>query len=192
VRGLDLSDRLDGQRRALTKALEQVVRDLLPDALRRYEAFWDESLVVYLSDPIDFTEVLNEALFDILIQPFSARYLAMDEDVSRRRVQDVRARRDIAVHGLQQKDDVLALIAEAMGQNTGALSEQLLADLETLEWIVLGQPADGAKCLAEMRRRYAHPPTVDETEEERATIRQRVNECVLYLWNNWSTVMAAE
>jgi len=67
-----------------------------------------------------------------------------------------------------------ALIGEAVKQvSRGALSvlpglevsaEELLADLETLEWVALGRPQHGARLLDEMHRRYAHAPAPGDGE----------------------------
>ena len=62
--------------------------------------------------------------------------------------------------------------------------DQLLADLELLEWIIVGHPGHGAKLLEELYLRYAHAPA--PKEGERATIWYRMRNHILHLWNNWS------
>jgi len=59
----------------------------------------------------------------------------------------------------------------------------LLADLELLEWIMLGNPGHGARLLEEMYLRYAHAPAPQKGE--RATLWYRMRNRVLHLWNNW-------
>jgi transposase-like protein len=61
--------------------------------------------------------------------------------------------------------------------------EQLLADLETLEWIIVGHPEHGAKLLAEMYARYAKAPA--PSKGRRATLWYRMRNRVLHLWDNW-------
>jgi hypothetical protein len=61
--------------------------------------------------------------------------------------------------------------------------DQLLADLELLEWIMLGHPGHGARLLEEMYLRYAHAPA--PKKGKRATIWYRVRNRILHLWNNW-------
>jgi hypothetical protein len=61
--------------------------------------------------------------------------------------------------------------------------DQLLADLELLEWIMLGHPGHGARLLEKMYLRYAHAPA--PKKGERATIWYRVRNHILHLWNNW-------
>lgn len=61
--------------------------------------------------------------------------------------------------------------------------EQLLADLETLEWIVLGQPSHGARLLEEMYLRYA--PAAPPQRGKRATLWYRMRNRVLHLWDHW-------
>ena len=61
--------------------------------------------------------------------------------------------------------------------------EQLLADLETLEWIVLGQPGHAAQLLKEMYLRYAPAPSPQRGK--RATLWYRMRNRILHLWDHW-------
>jgi transposase-like protein len=61
--------------------------------------------------------------------------------------------------------------------------EQMLADLETLEWIIIGHPEHGAKLLEEMYSRYAQAPA--PSRGKRATIWYRLRNRILHLWDNW-------
>jgi transposase-like protein len=89
--------------------------------------------------------------------------------------------------------NVLSFIAEAAQQvweNPPSIPEgltvslnQLLADLELLEWIMLGNPGHGERLLEEIHLRYAHAPA--PRKGERATIWYRMRNHVLHLWNNW-------
>jgi len=90
--------------------------------------------------------------------------------------------------------NVLAFIAEAAEElltdppapppGLDVTAEQLLADLENLEWIILGLPEKGAQILKEMHRRYAHAPPPGKGEQ--ATLWYRARNRFLDLWNNWS------
>ena len=62
--------------------------------------------------------------------------------------------------------------------------EQLLADLETLEWIMLGHPGQGDQLLQEMFLRYAAaaPPK----KGQRATVWYRMRNHLLHLWDHWN------
>jgi transposase-like protein len=62
--------------------------------------------------------------------------------------------------------------------------EQLLADLETLEWIVLGHPEHAAQLLREMYLRYhdAAPPK----QGRRADLWYRLRNHILRLWEHWN------
>jgi hypothetical protein len=94
---------------------------------------------------------------------------------------------------LSLDDDGLAFITEAAEQvresppsvlkGPEISSDQLLADLELLEWIMLGHPGHGAKLLEEMYPRYAHAPA--PRKGERATIGYCMRHHILHLWNNW-------
>jgi transposase-like protein len=65
--------------------------------------------------------------------------------------------------------------------------EQLLTDLETLEWIMLGHPGQGEQLLREMFLRYADaaPPS----KGRRATIWYRMRNHVLHLWDHWDRLI---
>ncbi len=61
---------------------------------------------------------------------------------------------------------------------------QLLADLESLEWILLGLPEKGAAQLQRLYLRYAHAPPPRKGEQ--ATLWYRARNRFLDLWNHWS------
>jgi transposase-like protein len=65
--------------------------------------------------------------------------------------------------------------------------EQLLTDLETLEWIMLGHPGPGEQLLREMFLRYAD--AVPPKKGRRATIWYRMRNHVLHLWNHWKRLI---
>jgi transposase-like protein len=71
----------------------------------------------------------------------------------------------------------------AVPQELDVTPEQMLADLETLEWIIVGLPEHGAKLLAEIYSRYAQAPA--PPRGKRATIWYRMRNRVLHLWDNW-------
>jgi hypothetical protein len=86
-------------------------------------------------------------------------------------------------------DETLTFIAEAAHRiyddaslapkEHGITSNQLLADLEQLEWIVLGQPENSRELLEVMYHRYAHTPS--STLGEYASIRQRMQQQIRLL-----------
>lgn len=65
--------------------------------------------------------------------------------------------------------------------------EQLLADLETLEWIMLGQPEQAPQWLEEMYWRYAQAPAPNKGQ--RASLWYRMRNRVLHLWNHWDRLV---
>lgn len=91
-------------------------------------------------------------------------------------------------------NNVLAFIAEVAKQvwqgpppvleELTVSPDQLLVDLELLEWIMLGHPGHGAKLLGEMYLRYAPAPA--PKKGERATVWYRMRNRILHLWNNWN------
>jgi hypothetical protein len=77
---LEHSDAWSEHSGAIATELELVVLDLLPDELRRYEQVTGDSLVIYLSDPLDFAEAFNDALFEIFVAPFDDRYSVIGDE----------------------------------------------------------------------------------------------------------------
>ncbi|MBN1138050.1 MAG: hypothetical protein JXM73_15790, partial [Anaerolineae bacterium] len=73
------------------------------------------------------------------------------------------------------EEEVLAFVAQAMERlfespssatlAPGISSDQLLADLELLEWIVAGQPSNRVQLLSDMRDRYAARPAPGGREQ---------------------------
>jgi hypothetical protein len=61
--------------------------------------------------------------------------------------------------------------------------DQFLADLETLEWIMLGLPQQAPQWLAQMHQRYAHAPA--PKKGQRASLWYRMRNRVLHLWDHW-------
>jgi len=61
--------------------------------------------------------------------------------------------------------------------------EQLLEDLELMEWIMLGHPGHGQQLLAELYDRYSGAPA--PKKGKRATLWYRMRNHVLRLWNHW-------
>lgn len=157
----------------LVAQLRQVVRDLLPGALRAYEEVERKALLDRLEDPVVFARALNEALVDVFVAPLGERCPAIAESTPD----------DRAGHSPESlRADLLAAIGEIAQQaclaswpvleGSEPADAQLLADLETLEWIVVGHPQDGAERLHEMGGRYAsaRPPR----DSEAATVCYRM------------------
>ena len=63
--------------------------------------------------------------------------------------------------------------------------EQLLDDLATLEWIMLGQPEKAPQILAELYDRYGPRRAPSPQKGKRATVWYRMRNHALRLWNHW-------
>ncbi|MBO0789700.1 MAG: hypothetical protein J2P36_01970 [Ktedonobacteraceae bacterium] len=162
-------------RSAIATDLQQVVRDLLPTQLQRYEAVHGISLASYLDDPLSFSDALQRALFKIFVEPFNKLYPIIDRGLASQRnavqTQDTRI------------DDSLTFIAEIAEQvyegppvvpkELGVSPEQLLEDLESLQWITEGQPPHRPRLLKEMYLRYAKAPAPKSGEEPTIWYRMR-------------------
>jgi len=137
------------------------------------------------------TDTLKDWLLPIL-NLVDAKVLTTDDADGFKEVAD-EAGVDHQVCRRHAVNNVLTFIAEAaqqiwedppsIPQELTISSNQLLVDLELLEWIMLGNPGHGAKLLEEMYLRYAHAPA--PRKGERATLWYRMRNRVLHLWNNW-------
>jgi hypothetical protein len=176
-----LSDASGEGYNAITVALGRIIDEGLPDALRKYEEVHADPLTAHLVDPYDFSNVLCQAMDEILVRPIIDRYYktgGFDRD-----------RPAIQADSLVGDDETLAFIAEAAHRVYDGASfappeleitkDQLLADLEQLEWIVLGQPGNSQELLEEMYHRYAHTPS--STLGEYASIWQRMQQQIRLL-----------
>jgi hypothetical protein len=144
--------------RAITKDLEKVIREHLPDALRKQEHFERKPLISYLDSPLGFAGALGRALDDIFIIPFNNQYpvAVMGEKLTH-------FEEDDRGGTLTDKLDFIADIARQVYEIPSSApkglvisQDQLLADLELLEWVILGHPENGVKILEEMHSRYVH------------------------------------
>ena len=73
------ADPSDGRYAAIAEELTGMLIEFMPYALREYEIIWDDPLEAYIGDPLDFTDVLNDALFEVFIWPFDHRYPIIDK-----------------------------------------------------------------------------------------------------------------
>ena len=87
-------------------------------------------------------------------------------------------------------DLVAGLSTQALGapdplpQGVGSSPEQLLSDLEEVQWIIEGHPHDGQERLEGLYQRYCAAPA--PREGEKATLWYRMRLLTLHLWDNWS------
>ncbi len=171
-------------RRPITDQLQQLVRTLLPSELRCYEDVHGMSLADALDDPIAFAAALHDALDEIFVGPFNERYPIIDIQQLPVLITVTRRQKEMpASYQLLDDEQVATFIAEAAEQvcetpppvleELAITPEQFLADLESLQWIVEGQPSHGPQLLQTMYLRYASAPAPDEGEEPTIWYRMR-------------------
>ena len=73
--------------------------------------------------------------------------------------------------------------APSVPEKLEATADQLLEDLQTLEWIILGHPESASDLLENLYDRYASAPAPQKGQ--RATIWYRMRNHVLHLWDHW-------
>jgi hypothetical protein len=132
---LDARDERYGR---ITRQLAGVLDDWLPEVLRPFAANLRETL----PDPITFANVLDTAVDEIFTQALVARFPDLRPDTERPT--------DPAAEILVQIAELTEQVWQMPGDTT-----QYLADLEMLEWIVLGRPENGVALLVEIDGRYA-------------------------------------
>jgi hypothetical protein len=174
----DPSVSLGEQHGVLARALKGVVLDLLPEELRRYQEVRGDPLIAHLDDPTDLAAAFRDALAEILVAPFDALYPV----IARAQFKAP----DVSGEALSPDEGALSFVAQAMEALLGSAPpspqgidvspEQLLADLESIEWIVVGRPANQLQLLQEMHARYASAPAPRAGEEP--TLWYRARGCI--------------
>jgi hypothetical protein len=164
------SDKAGELYQAVTAALRQVVRDHLPDPLRRYETVHGLALTDFLDDPVAFADATHQALLAIFIAPLHAQFPLFDQAAQQTRLdrggEDRRSEIPLIDHELPSFIvEATELIDELMPTASPASKQaldQLLADLESLEWIMLGQPQHKVQLLEAIHHRYRYAPAPEK------------------------------
>jgi transposase-like protein len=140
------------------------------------------------------TETLYEWLQPIL-ELVGAKVLITDDAETLKAVAD-RAGVKHQICRRHVTTNVLGFIAEAaeevwkdqpeVPEELEISSSGLLADLEQLEWTIVGHPEDGAELLRELYFHYSGAP--GPGKGERASIWYRMRNHVLHLWDNWKRI----
>jgi hypothetical protein len=163
----DLSDAVDKRYQEVARNLEPVLVELLPEPLRRYEQINDLRFATYLRDPLTFAYKMETALDNILATPLFELY---GHQVSQRLGESMEEgveNKGINLEALLVEEGISRVITEIMAQiefrtEIDIGTDQILADLERLEWIALGRPSNGIELLEEMETRYCGTNKVEE------------------------------
>lgn len=145
--GWQLSDPHDIRYRQMAEDLKANLRQNMPPEINVYEVVTGEDLAERLIDPLDFADSLNHVLEEIFVQPFDARF-PLGVNLQNGRGSPSAANPD---------PEALALISRVMDQfetETPELGEQILADLETIEMLVLTGQKISQTLLADLNLRY--------------------------------------
>lgn len=165
----------------IAAALLPVFNRYLPDALRQYEVVAGHRLAHSLSDPVMLSDRLHQALARIFADPFLARYLPRDGQQS----PPVMVTKDREVAVLDALiDETRLFLSQAVDAVGNQASDQFLADLEMVEWIVQGRPAQAQSLLAELYQRYAGASAPNPGRPP--LLEYRMRQQLLQLWQNWS------
>ncbi|GHO62627.1 hypothetical protein KSC_015190 [Ktedonobacter sp. SOSP1-52] len=152
----------------ITRELQQLVRTRLPLPLQRYENIQGFALADSLDDPVAFSEAIHNALFEIFVDPLNEVYPIIDLQLGNNSSNTPPEPRDTLTTSLLLDDQVATFIAQAVEEASEtppvvptelAISvEQLLQDLEALQWIIEGHPSHESKLLHELYLHYANAP----------------------------------
>jgi hypothetical protein len=137
------------------------------------------------------TETLYQWLQPIL-ESVGAKVLTTDDDdafktvADRAGVEHQICRRHVTTNVL----DFIAETAEEMWDDPPEVPEELeitvddvLEDLQQLEWTIIGHPEHGSKLLRDLYFHYSAAPR--PRKGQRASIWYRMRNHVLHLWDNW-------
>jgi hypothetical protein len=155
----NLADAVDKRYQEVARNLEPVVAELLPAPIRCYG---EENKIHFdtdLCDPLLFAHQLETALDNILVKPlFEQRgYRVPQQDGEY--INGKAENEGIHLEALLAEERISRLIAEIAEQleirpEIDLETDQILADLERLEWIALGKPENDLDLLEQMERRY--------------------------------------
>ncbi|MBV7337959.1 hypothetical protein KFU94_58960 [Chloroflexi bacterium TSY] len=176
--------------REITQQLVETVRSHLPEALRRYESVHHICLTDSLDDPVAFSNTLHRALDNLFVQPFHNQYPLFELKISSESPTtpehaNPRSNIFLLVH------DTMTFIAETterlftdpptQPEGISTSLEQFFEDLETLEWLMMGEPTNKQTMLDEMYGRYADAPIPSKGES--GSIWYEMRNQILYLLN---------
>lgn len=151
-------DAEDARYERITQRLQTIVQQRLPGYLQRRDVDSDAPLHQFLADPIAFAGALGAALYEIFVAPFASAYnLATDEQPLAAGESEI-LRRD----ELPATEQALAFIAGAVEElwqrpasAATATDDQLLEDLERLEWVLVQRPPHAQPTLQALSDCYA-------------------------------------
>jgi hypothetical protein len=144
----------------MARKLRLVFERLLPEPLQRYERASGKTLTDNLEDPLASAEALGEALLELVITPLGERYPEVTrlKDPPHYKASEPLDEPDFIMDAsweafLAEIDRRLDLSNVFEGMDVPGVN--WLDDIEQLEWIAQGQPADGKTLLENLYRKYA-------------------------------------
>lgn len=144
-------------RRQILSQLRTVLDGCLPEPLRAYERQQGIDLSSQLDDPLVCAEALGQALFELLIGPLGKRFPEILPPGRLPYYKDSESSDKANFSADAEWEAFLAnfdCLLESQPQLVSLLSDAWLEDIETLEWIALGRPSQGAGLLEDMLERY--------------------------------------
>jgi hypothetical protein len=159
--GWELADPADQNYGAITASLESLVRQLFPPALLPGALSSGEHPADHLGNPLEFAERLENVFWDCFGEDFSTQYLSAPpvprpDQPAYLLVDESAGNPDAAVLALRLVAETTGWIEARSGQEAGELQvEQVLTDLESLDWAARAGPASASAALKALEQRYA-------------------------------------
>jgi hypothetical protein len=142
---------------AVTAGLRQVVHQYLPKPLQHYETNHGLILGDYLDDPVAFADITHQALQAVFVSPFHDQFPLFDlarQQAGRTQTTEILLVDTELLTFIAATTEFIYDYSPTASIATQANCDRLLADLESLEWIMAGQPQNKAQLLAVIHQHY--------------------------------------
>ena len=155
----NLADAVDSRYQEVARNLEPVVAELLPAPIRHYAEEKKIHFDTNLCDPLKFAYLLESALNDILAKPLLEQYgYRVPQQIWKYKNGEV-GNEGINLEALLADERISRLIAEILEEleirpEIDLDTDQILADLEQIEWIALGKPRKSLDFFEQLKTQY--------------------------------------
>jgi hypothetical protein len=172
-------------RRRVARHLQPFLDDRLPAPLHLYERQRGITLSSRLEEPLAFVEALGQALLDLLVGPLAVRFPEILPVGRPPHYLDVDPERQSALLHDPNWNAFLSSLdrhLEAAPEVYAGMPAGWLEDIDLLEWIAHGRPADGASRLERLLQRYNRLCRSAPSSSPVAQIRRRISRLLQELY----------
>lgn len=164
---LNMAESPDSKYEEVTSRLSKAVNQFLPQSLLTYQSISGLQLTDYLVDPLCFFEELDRAINKVIVFPLDKKFPFI-KDLHPHHLGNERGlkTKDDSMN-LPLDDDIFPYITNAIdylhelslsnpAQSQGII-DQMLTDLENLEWILLENPQNSLERIADIQTHFNQP-----------------------------------